>query len=588
MPLVEYKRRRAPEIGRRQDYSSFLLIILTLGTLALGSAVGCTSLWKPKSENEINDAKLAELKKAPPTPDLVRDAAVPNGLHPIQIDGVGSVTQLPGTGGPADPSYYRDELIEEMKRHDIKDPNKFLELDSNALVRVRALIPPGARRGDPIDIRVLAPDESQVSDLGGGWLLDTRLRRQIRLQQRMMQRSVHSGEVLAIATGPVVTRGSHTPGDDVANRVEGNVISGGRVQENRLISLVLRPEYQHVKVAIEVSKAINKRFFFFDGATRRGIANPREDDLIELEVHPRYRNNVYRMMEVVRAIGVEPESSKTQVRLSGLAKKLSSPGTAADAALQLEGIGESAVPTLLDALRSDDREIRFYAAEALAYLDREESVDVLEASARDVAAFRAPALMALQELQHPLAENALRRLIDSPSMETRYGAFCSLRRRSDVKRTLGGQSLGQFWLYQMPSTESPCVVISLRESPEIVVFGSGVSMPLSKFLRGPSGIMIKADLDSMNESGQPTRLKISRFQAGEDDKRATTSSSIDSVISGLASVGAGYGEVIEVLRRAKDDGQLQGQLAIDPLPRSLRTYYRDSGVDESSDDEDEE
>ena len=102
------------------------------------------SLWKPKSENEINDAKLAELKKAPPTPDLVRQAAVPNGLcTPFKSMVSDLVNQLPGTGGPADPSYFRDELMEEMKRHDIKDPNKFLEHNTNALVRVRALIPPG-------------------------------------------------------------------------------------------------------------------------------------------------------------------------------------------------------------------------------------------------------------------------------------------------------------------------------------------------------------------------------------------------------------------------------------------------------------
>ena len=562
-----------------------LISVFTVAILA--GSVGCSSFWKSKTENEINDAKLLELKKAPPTPKLVRNAAVPNGLHTIQVDGVGSVDKLAGTGGPADPSEFRDELIEDMKRHDIKDPNKYLELESNALVRVRALIPPGARRGDPIDIRVLAPDESQVTDLGGGWLLDTRLRRQIRLRQRMMQKSVHSGEVLAIATGPVVTRGSHNPGNEVANRIEGNVISGGRVQEDRLMSLVLRPEYQHVKVAMEVAAAINERFFFFDGTTRRGIANAREDDLIELEIHPRYRKNVYRMIEVVRAIGVEPESSKTQVRLASLAKQLSTPAGAADAALQLEGMGESAVPTLLNALKSDDREIRFYAAESLAYLDREEATEVLEESARDVAAFRAPSLMALQEHPHPAAERALRRLIDSPSMETRYGSFCALRRRRDIKRTFGGQSLGQFWLYQIPSTESPAVVVSLRESPEIVIFGSGVSLPLSSFLRGPAGILIKADPSSLDDSGQPERLKISRFQAGEEDKRATTSTSIESVIAGLASVGAGYGEVIEMLRLAKDSGHLQGQLAVDPLPRSLRTYYRDND-EEDNDEEDSE
>lgn len=582
MPETEIRSRL---VAVRLAVSIPATTLLLLGCIVVITAAGCSSLWKPRSEQELNDAKLKQLKKAPPSPDLVRQAAVPNGLYPIQVDGVGLVNRLPSTGGPADPSVYREELIEEMKRHDVKDPNQFLEEDTNALVRVRAMIPAGARRGDPIDIRVLAPEESQVQNLGGGWLMDTRLRRQLRLQQRMMHRSVHSGEVLAIAGGPILTRSAHSPGDDVVNRIEGNVISGGRVQEDRRISLVLRPEYQHVAIAMQLSAAINKRFFFFDGATRRGIATAREDDLIELDVHPRYRNNVYRMMEVVRSIGVEPVSSKTQGRLAKLAEELKSPSTASDAALQLEAMGESAVPTLLDALGSEDREIRFYVAEALAYLDREESVPVLEESAREVAAFRAPALMALQELPHVFAEDALRRLIDSPSMETRYGAFCSLRRRPGTRRSLGGTSLGQFWLYQVPSSESPTVVISLRESPEIVVFGSGVSMPLSRFMRGPGGILIKADPSSLDSDGKPTKLKISRFQAGEDDKRATTTTAIDSVISGLASVDAGYGEVIEILRLAKDDGQLEGQLAIDPLPRSLRTYYREDRSTEDSEDE---
>ena len=109
-----------------------------------------------------------------------------------------SVNGLPSTGGPANPSQFRDELLEEMKRRDIKDPNHFLELDNTALVRIQATIPPGARRNDPVDLVVRAPNESVVSDLNDGWLLDTRLR-----QQRYLQNKIRKSEVMALSPDEV-------------------------------------------------------------------------------------------------------------------------------------------------------------------------------------------------------------------------------------------------------------------------------------------------------------------------------------------------------------------------------------------------
>jgi hypothetical protein len=512
---------------------------------------------------------MRELMRVPEPPKLIREATVPQGVKPIEVDGVGAVNGLPGTGGPADPSGFRDQLLEEMKRHDVADPNHFLELDETALVRVRATIPPGARRGDVVDVRVLAPKESRVSDLHDGWLLDTRLR-----QQQVLQNAIRQSEVIAIGTGQVLTRADFTPGKDGSLRIEGKVIAGGRVQVTRKLGLILRPEYQHAKMAKALSEAVNRRFFFFDGTTRRGIAKPLEDDFIELDVHPRYRDNIPRLMEVVRAIGGKGESADTQVRLTQLSDRLKDPATAADAVLQLEALGESAVPTLLEGITSTNPELRFYAAEALAYLDRSEAIEPLESSARDVAAFRHPALLALQGLEKQLAIDALKRLMDSPSLETRYGAFCAIRRRVDGKRTLGGRAVGSFWLYEVPSTAPPAVVASLRESPEIVLLGSTTSFDIPQFLMARGGLMLKPD------PTQPDHLRISRFQAGRDDRRVIVPSSVASVIKGIAAVGGGYGDVITVLRMAKDQGYLSDQFAIDPLPKSLRTYYRESSSDE--------
>ncbi len=64
-------------------------------------------------------------------------------------------------------------------------------------------------------------------------------------------------------------------------------------------------------------------------------------------------------------------------------------------------------PPCSKGFKPTDPELRFYASEALAYLDRVEAIEPLEASARDVAAFRHPALMALQGIEQQLAIDAL-------------------------------------------------------------------------------------------------------------------------------------------------------------------------------------
>jgi hypothetical protein len=112
-------------------------------------------------------------------------------------------------------------------------------------------------------------------------------------------------------------------------------------------------------------------------------------------------------------------------------------------------------------------------------------------------------------------------------------------------------------------------VVSLRESPEIVLLGSTTAIKIPEFLMLPSGLMIKPDSD------QGDQLRISRFQVGQEDKRAIVPNSVASVIGGIVSVGGGYGDVISALRMAKDKGYLKDQLAIDPLPWAMRTYYRD-------------
>ncbi len=572
--LIRCKRLASGTImlGSKRIGISYWLSILLI--VSITTSQGCTSMWGAKS-GQTDEERLDELMhNTPVAPDLIRQAAVPRGMQSIVVEGVGVVNGLPGTGGPADPSPFRDQLLEEMKRNDVAKPNQLLEMNETALVRVRALIPPGARRGEPLDLMVVAPSRSRVDDLHGGWLLETRMR-----HQQVLQSAVRQSDVMAMAIGPVLTRSDHDAGKDDVFKTSGRILSGGRVQKDRKLGLILRPEYQHVHTAKLLTAAINDRFFFFDGSTRRGIAKAKEDDYIEIEVHPRYRGNEYRLMSVILALGAKSDLSRSQQRLSELAEKLSDPATASDAAMQLEGIGDSAVPTLIAGVQSKNPELRFYSAQALAYLDQSEAIEALEDAARDVPAFRHAALSALQAMENANAVDALKRLFAQPSLETRYGAFVSIRRRNDGRRKLGGQLVGQaLQMYQLPCQAPPAVVLSLREAPEVVLFGDLAPLQIDGFLMGSGNLILKP------EPSEPTKVRISRFGVGQDDRLIVVDHSLPSIIRGIVAVGGGYGDVVAVLRSAKDKGFLSDQLALDPLPKALRTYYR-NGVAKQSDDE---
>jgi hypothetical protein len=526
---------------------------------------GCSLLTKSRDDEEAAEKKLEKLMVAPKAPDLVRQATMAHGLTFVSVEGVAAVNGLPGTGGPVAPSVYRDALIEEMKKHDVPDPHKFLELPETTLVRVQAIVPPGARRGDPLDLRVISPPNTDATDLHGGWLMDTRLR-----QQQILAGAVRKSDVFAIGMGPLLVRADHEAGEDKELNLQGLVLGGGRVQQERKVGLVIRPEYQHVKVASQIASAINARFYFFDGSTRTGIAKAVEDDFIELQVHPRYRRNLHRMMAVVSMVSPKGESSQTQTDLVELGQRLEEPTTANEAALQLEAMGESAIPTLLNGLKSSNKEIRFYAAQALAYLDRSEAVESLKEAAREESAFRYPALIALEGMENRLALDALSSLMNEPSIETRYGAMRSIRRRPDRDAVLRSSMMPAGYRYYRIASSAPgFIAVSLTELPEIVCFGDDTAVNIDDFLLGPSGLVIRP-----SESDKST-LRVSRFVPGQEDKRAEVPATIDGLLLGISTVGGGYGESIAILRSAKTKNYISCGLAIDPLPQSLRTYYRD-------------
>ena len=117
-----------------------------------------------------------------------------------------------------------------------------------------------------------------------------------------------------------------------------------------------------------IGDAINGRFHTVIRGSKQGVATPKTDRFIELEIPTAYHHNLTRYVRVVGAVAVAEPAGGLHARLDLLRRQLTDPVTASTAALRLEAIGKDAVAMLKEGLKSNDAEVRFAAAEALAYL----------------------------------------------------------------------------------------------------------------------------------------------------------------------------------------------------------------------------
>ena len=245
-------------------------------------------------------------------------------------------------------------------------------------------------------------------------------------------------------------------------------------------------------------------------------------------------------------------------RLELLARQLADPVTAPAAALRLEAIGKEAIPTLRKALDAKDAEIRFAAAEALAYLDESVAAPYLAAAASEMRSARPAALAALAVLDDANGIDALQSLLASPSAETRYGAFRALWRMDRDMPLVKGERLGDACSLHIIDVKGPPLVHATRSTrPEIVLFGT--EHPLADGLRAEAGGSIVVVVEG-------TTAIVSRFVPGQSDQQAEVRASADAVLRTIFEMGGTYPDAVQFLQQASAGRALGSRLAFDALP----------------------
>ena len=529
------------------------VIVLLCGAMILA---GCSSLAIRSQSPEEPDS---------PAIPLVGDRAVAFGTHPIRVEAVGLVTGLNGTGSDPGPSPERQSLIDDMQARGVVNPQTLLASRNCSLVKVQGWLRPGIQKGDRFDIEVRVPGRSDTTSLRGGWLMETRLS-----EMQLLGGVYRHGSLLALAQGAVMIDPAAESKKDQVMLCRGRVLGGGVCQKSRDLGLVLREGYQDVFNAARIAAAINKRFHMFDRGTQTGVAKARNDKFIVLAVHPRYKDNIARYVQVCRAVAISETDAQRMQRVERLSRELLEPETAAQAALQLEAIGPQGAEVLLKGLASNHREVRFYAAEALAYLDRREAAEPLGQLARTEPAFRVFALTALSAMDDYTAYEQLREMLDLPSTETRYGAFRALWAMNREDPLVKGENLGGHFAYcVVDSLGPPLVHVTHSRRAELVLFGRDQRLVTPLAVNAGNQIMIT--------SVGPEEISVARFAVNEPEQKRVVSTKLDEVIRAVVELGGRYPDVVQALQEAKLCNALPSRLEVDALPEAGRTYRRDEG-----------
>ena len=441
---------------------------------------------------------------------------------------------------------------------------------------VRGFLRPGIQKNDHFDVELRVKDRSETTSLRGGYLLETRL-----TDMAVVYGKLLDGKVRGVAQGPVLVDPTANEKHNSVQLGRGVVLGGGVARENRSVGLFLNgveetnmtPEQIRnaaVKSAV-VANAVNRRFSTHKNGIKVGVATAIRGNYVDLIVDSTYKDNLVRYFQVLRAIELRETPGELGQRIAGLQVKLNDPASAPEAAIKLEAIGKPAIDALISGVKSSDPQVQFYAAEALAYLDRSEAAVPLARAARNPA-FRSLALTALSVMRDSSAYDQLRELLGSPSAETRYGAFRLTVMATDDSM-VKGENLGEQFSYHVLDTPGqPMVHVTRNRRAEVVLFGMNQRL-LTPLAVNAGQIMVTSEKDE--------QICVARFAAHEADQKRIVSNRVDDVIRAIVELGGTYPDVVQAMQEAKNAGCLEGRFEIDALPEGGRSYHAMSEDEEA-------
>ena len=522
---------------------------------------GCQNLVK-RGQSPDTNVVAATSETATANTKYIASVCKMAGLRGEKIEGIALITQLKSTGSAARPGEIRRRLERELERLDLDvSAANLIKSDDTEIVLCRSFLPPGVRKGDRIDLEIKALRDTEATSLDNGFAIHTRLHETAKLGN-----TVKEGHLKAVGIGRVLTNATFATRDEESNKLQGVILGGGRANVDRNLQLRMRKGSSSIRTATQISASLNKRFTISTGGGLKNVAEAKTDQLVVLKIPDQYRHSVGRYAQVVSNLAFVENAQALVNRLDLLERQMNDTVSAGLAAVRLEGIGKQAAPTLIRSLQNHQLPIRFYAAQALAYIGKDDGVSVLQEAAIVEPAFRWQALIALASLDNGQSEQALIGLLNESDVETRCGAFRALRLQNPSHPIVQSQWLADDHHLSIIDNESePLLHFARRERAEILIFNNSQTFS-DKFLFVESGLTVKSNGDGT--------VSVATYRA-DDTSKTVCSDRVSDVFQTIAQSGHGYATLLRLSRQAMKEGTLNSRLAIDAMPKVGRQYKPD-------------
>lgn len=563
---------------------------LAAGLLAgLGFVCGCL----PQQTN--TRAQVADDVAEADRFATIGQKTVVGNADPIPVQGIGFVHNLDGTGSVPPADGWRTAL-EQAIRREKGDPKKLLD-DPNkttSLVLISAMIPPGARAGDRLDVRVALPPGSRTSSLKNGilWKADLSNAELAGNAREALQSAgvdvgkvpaaeagtVLSGHRLAVAEGRLIA-GYDGPApvgdkssDENLNGPRAAVIWGGAKNLlDRPYYFILNETAPQPRLAMVVAERLNA-VFQAPGILGNKVADAKVQGkpLVVASVPPAYRLNHSRFLLVARQVPLNPVSPDSPYRKQ-LETELLQPETALVAALKLEALGTDSRQPLRVGLQSESPWVKFAAAEALTYLGHADGAAELATLAEKHPALRTHCLSALASLDDAVCLDQLAELMKKPDPQLRYGAFLALRSADEKHDALRGKRVNDsYWLHHVAvDSAHPAVHVASSRRSEVVFYGAGwpvtgpVSFPLGKEFTvavpadAPDAVVTRVTI----QNGEPTPVVVK------------CKADASAIVAAIGKLGGSYTEAVECVGRLKKADAVAAAVEFDAAPRGISVQH---------------
>ncbi len=241
---------------------------------------------------------LALLLAAPPAAGAsrIKDILDFEGVRENQLIGYGLVVGLNNTGDTLKTGHFTKQSLQSMlNRLGVKPTDAGLDSKNVAAVMITAKLPPFARQGGRVDVRVSALGDSK--SLLGGTLLVTPLLGADGEVYAVAQGTISIGGFSATGQAETVTKGVPTSGHIASGAIVEREIGFKLAALNKVKLNLRNPD---LTTARRVAQAINA-FLGTDAA------RPSDPTTIHLLVPQGYANNVVNLLTDIEQLRVEPD-----------------------------------------------------------------------------------------------------------------------------------------------------------------------------------------------------------------------------------------------------------------------------------------